>query len=136
LRFSRHPFGNTNHGDSKSNTGSAGQRSIAHLGLFCEFHGKNAHASANPWDGINALDALVLAYNNISALRQQMQPSERVHGCILEAPKVTNVIPDFTKVSYSVRSPTMEGARKLGQKVKNCFEAAGLATGCKVQISE
>jgi amidohydrolase len=117
-------------------TGIAGMPSVAHLGLFATFHGKNAHAGMNPWDGVNALDALVCAYNNISVLRQQMRPDERVHGCVVEAPKVNNVIPDMTKLNYSVRSATMDGCRKLGDKVVACFNAAALATGCTVEISE
>ncbi|OBT71212.1 hypothetical protein VF21_09876 [Pseudogymnoascus sp. 05NY08] len=129
-----HPGTQIGHGDN--NTGTAGQKSIAHLGIFCAFYGKNAHAGVNPWDGLNALDAVVSAYNNICFLRQQMRPEERLHGCIVEAPRVTNVIPAYTKVSYSIRSSTMEGTRKLGDRVKSCFEAAGLATGCRVEISE
>ena len=39
-----------------------------------------AHAALSPWEGTNALDAAVLAYNNISALRQQLKPTHRVHG--------------------------------------------------------
>lgn len=46
-----------------------------------EYVGANAHATL-AWEGINALDAAVLAYNNISALRQQVQPSHRIHGII------------------------------------------------------
>lgn len=111
-------------------------RSIAHLGIIASFHGKNAHAGANPWDGVNALDAVVASYNTISMLRQQMRPDERIHGCIMDAPKVTNVIPKYTQVMYSVRSPTMKGARELGDRVRACFEAAGLATGCKVELEE
>lgn len=39
-----------------------------------------AHAALSPWEGKNALDAAVLGYNNISALRQQLRPTHRVHG--------------------------------------------------------
>lgn len=39
-----------------------------------------AHAALSPWEGKNALDAAVLAYTNISALRQQLHPTHRVHG--------------------------------------------------------
>ena len=46
-----------------------------------EYVGANAHATL-AWEGINALDAAVLAYNNISALRQQVNPSHRIHGII------------------------------------------------------
>lgn len=117
-------------------TGSAGQRSIAHIGLTATFLGKNAHAGGNPWDGVNALDAVVCAYTNISVLRQQMTPDERVHGCILEAPKVAGVIPSRTKVGYSCRSPNADSALALADKVRRCFDAAALATGCRLEIEE
>ncbi|CAG8730243.1 7341_t:CDS:2, partial [Cetraspora pellucida] len=41
-----------------------------------EYFGKPAHASAMPYLGINALDAIVLAYNNIGLLRQQILPTD------------------------------------------------------------
>ena len=44
------------------------------------FHGKASHAAAFPWEGVNALDAAVMAYNNVAVLRQQMKPTWRVHG--------------------------------------------------------
>lgn len=131
-----HPFSTVGHGPDPKYTGSAGQRSIANLGLFATFHGKNSHAAANPWDGVNALDAVVCAYNNVSFLRQQMRPEERVHGCILESPKVTNVIPGYTKMEYSVRAPTMGACRALADKINNCFRAAALATGCRLELEE
>lgn len=46
-------------------------------------HSTSAHAALSPWEGRNALDAAVLAYNNISALRQQFKPTHRVHGIII-----------------------------------------------------
>ena len=42
----------------------------------------SAHAALSPWEGRNALDAAVTAYNSISALRQQLKPNVRVHGII------------------------------------------------------
>ena len=44
------------------------------------YTGKAAHASAQPWEGRNALDAAVLCYNNISVLRQQLKPYMQIHG--------------------------------------------------------
>lgn len=65
-----------------------------------------------------------------------MRPEERVHGCVLEGPKVANVIPDRTKVYYSVRSPLKSGVRQLGDRVVKCFEAAAIVTGCEIDIEE
>lgn len=48
--------------------------------MTVKYHGKASHAAAYPWEGVNALDAAVLAYSNLSVLRQQMKPTWRVHG--------------------------------------------------------
>ncbi|GMF70087.1 unnamed protein product [Aspergillus oryzae] len=95
-----------------------------------------AHAAVSPWEGINALDAVVAAYNNISMLRQQLRPDERVHGAILQAPSITNAIPELTRTRYTIRSRTMERTRQLGTRVRQCLEAGALATGCKIELEE
>ncbi|KAJ1027033.1 hypothetical protein NDA18_003053 [Ustilago nuda] len=95
------------------------------------YKGRTAHSGAAPWEGINALDAAVLAYNNISALRQQIQPSERVHGVIKGTNWAPNVVPGESTLIYNVRSPTVSGLKALTARVQKCFEAAALATGCK-----
>lgn len=48
--------------------------------MLVKYYGKASHAAAYPWEGVNALDAAVLAYNNISVLRQQLKPDWRIHG--------------------------------------------------------
>ncbi|KAF9892119.1 hypothetical protein FE257_002525 [Aspergillus nanangensis] len=104
--------------------------------IHCEFTGKSAHAGGNPWEGVNALDALITSYNNVAVFRQQMQPDERVHCAFLDTPKVANVIPSYTKAYWQVRSPTLKGLNRLMTKVRNCIEAGALATGCEVKIVE
>ena len=53
--------------------------------LKITYIGKASHAAGFPWDGVNALDAAVMAYTSISVLRQQMKPDWRIHGvyCVL-----------------------------------------------------
>src|SRR5262245_3817290 len=58
------------------------------------FTGKAAHASADPWVGVNALDACVGTYTAVSMLRQQIHPSCRVHGIITEGGQAPNIIPE------------------------------------------
>ena len=105
---------------------------VAREQIFCEFHGKAAHAGGNPWDGINALDAFVAAYNNISQLRQQIRDTDRIHAAVLDAPKVSNVIPAYTKVMFTTRSETLKSLKQLTSRVMNCVKAGALATGCEV----
>jgi amidohydrolase len=98
------------------------------------FTGKPAHAAAAPWEGINALDAVVAAYVNISLLRQQILPTQRVHGVIVDGGERPNIIPLSAKVDYYIRSPTKKTLKPLTEKVLKCFEAAATATGCKVEF--
>ncbi|KAF9693871.1 hypothetical protein EKO04_008415 [Ascochyta lentis] len=113
--------------------GLAGLKLIASHKFKTEFRGKPAHAAGEPWNGVNALDAAVSAYANVGLLRQQMEPDERVHGVIEAGGTVPNVITDYTRMNWNVRSPTIERADKLLDRVKNCLEAGALASGCKLE---
>ncbi|CAJ0554871.1 Ff.00g133840.m01.CDS01 [Fusarium sp. VM40] len=117
--------------------GTAGFSNVASYSLEGIYHGVSAHAGATPWEGINALDALVSAYLNVSMLRQQILPSERIHGAIVEAPKPSsNAIPALTKTEYTARSPTIRGAKDLAGRIRQCLEAGALATGCKLEVED
>ncbi|KAM7307447.1 peptidase M20 domain-containing protein 2 [Ixodes scapularis] len=107
---------------------------ILHLWLRVVFNGMASHAGQYPWDGVNALDAAVGAYVNVSMLRQQMKPDCRVHGVIKRGGLSSNVIPDETEMEYRVRAPTTRELVTLTEKVKGCFLAAAEATGCTVAI--
>lgn len=135
LTCNRHPTSEEEFSKEKVQ-GIGGRPTIACYDITAAYHGVSAHAAVNPWEGVNALDALVSAYNNISMLRQQIGPDERIHGAIMQAPTVTNAIPEFTRTKYTVRSRTEKGARALGERVRRCLDAAALATGCKVELDE
>lgn len=98
------------------------------------FTGKPAHAAAAPWEGINALDAVVAAYVNIALLRQQILPSQKIHGIIVSGGDRPNVIPMSASVDYYVRAASVKALKPLTEKVVKCFEAAATATGCKVDF--
>ncbi|CAA7266203.1 unnamed protein product [Cyclocybe aegerita] len=104
--------------------------------ISVEYFGHTAHAALSPWEGKNALDAAALGYNNISALRQQIRPTHRIHG-IFEQGKnwAINIIPDYAKFQCLVRAPTLKEVKETSKRVSKCFEAAGLATGCEVKIN-
>ena len=104
--------------------------------LSVAYTGKASHAGAFPWEGINALDAAVLAYNSISVLRQQMKPTWRVHGVALNGGTDPAVIPDETHLLYYIRTPMKSELNTLERKVVACFQAAAKATGCQVEIKQ
>ncbi|TCD61372.1 Serine/threonine-protein kinase [Steccherinum ochraceum] len=110
--------------------------SLALRQVEAQYHGHTAHAALAPWEGKNAMDAAVAAYNNISLLRQQLKPDNRVHGIISGRDWAVNIIPDYSKLDYIVRSETWAGVEATLPRVLACMEAAATATGCKVEIKE
>ena len=60
------------------------------------FTGLQSHASSDPWQGKNALDALILLFTSVGLWRQQLRPTARVHGIIREGGTAANIIPDRT----------------------------------------
>jgi amidohydrolase len=109
--------------------------SLACYELKMEFFGQAAHAAASPDKGINALDACVLAYNNISALRQQLTDDVRIHGIITHGGSASNIIPDYTAAEFLVRAEEKDHALAVLDKVKDCARAGALATGAEVKLT-
>lgn len=102
-------------------------------GIDFTFYGKEAHASSQNHLGINALDAAVLMYTNIGALRQQLRDDARVHGIILDGGTVVNSIPQKSKLRLEMRAKDQGYFLEVIEKVKKCAEAAALATGCSLE---
>jgi amidohydrolase len=98
------------------------------------YHGKEAHASAFPELGINALDALTVAQTAIGLLRQHIRPTDRVHGIILKGGDAPNVVPAHTSARYMVRAETLCDLEEIQTKVRRCFEAGALATGATLEM--
>ena len=106
---------------------------IAIQQLEVTYHGKAAHAAAAPQVGRNALDAAVLGYVNVAALRQHIRPDERIHGIFTEAGEAPNVVPARAAATWYVRSPTVRGLQKLKGRVLSCLQAGADAAGCTME---
>ncbi len=109
---------------------------LAITSLEVEYHGRAAHAAASPQHGINALDALVTAYNAISQLRQHIASDERVHGIITNGGQAANVVPDHTSGLFFVRARRRADLEALEKRVIECFRAGATATGARLTISK
>lgn len=95
------------------------------------FKGKASHAAANPEDGINALDALVLVFNAIGLLRQQLPKDVRIHGIVTRGGDAPNIIPDDTEARFYVRAATVKRMMEVYHQLERIVEGAALQTGCK-----
>jgi amidohydrolase len=97
-----------------------------------EFFGKAAHAAAKPEEGINALEALLLTFASINALRQHLRDDARIHGIITHGGDAANIVPDHTKAGFIIRAADTPYATEVLEKVRACAEGAALATGARL----
>lgn len=100
------------------------------------FAGKEAHASAAPWEGANALDALTIAQVALGLSRQQFRPADQVHGIVVEGGSAANIIASRAVGRFMARSSTSARLDELRRRVNACFEAGALATGTTLVIEE
>uniref|UniRef100_A0A3B4DWY0 Peptidase M20 domain-containing protein 2 n=1 Tax=Pygocentrus nattereri TaxID=42514 RepID=A0A3B4DWY0_PYGNA len=107
---------------------------VAEHDVVVKYHGRASHASAYPCEGVNALDAAVMAYSNLSVLRQQLRPDWRIHGIIKHGGVKPNNVPDYSELEYYLRTPSHRDLATIRAKVEACFRAAAMATGCEVEI--
>lgn len=108
---------------------------IAFHGLDAVYTGEAAHAAAHPWQGRNALDAAVLGYMNIAALRQHIGPQERIHGIFTDGGERPNIVPARAAMNWYVRAADLEALERLRPRVVAALEAGAQAAGCEVSIT-
>ena len=106
---------------------------LACQGISVEFFGKASHAAGRPEDGINALEAMILSFNAIDALRQHIKSKARIHGIITDGGQAPNVVPAHSAGNFLVRASDEVYLTELKEKVLNCFKGAAQATGARLE---
>ena len=114
---------------------SAEPAMIAFQQFDVHYHGKAAHASAFPEQGINAADAITIAQTAIGLLRQHIHQTDRIHGIVLRGGEAPNVVPAHTCARYVVRAKHAKELAAVRAKVMRCFEAGALATGARLEVA-
>jgi amidohydrolase len=112
---------------------SATTQALACITLEVEFFGKAAHAATRPETGINALEAMLLSFAAINALRQHTLDKARIHGIISDGGEAPNVVPAHSAGSFLVRAEDKDYLEELKEKVLNCFVGASVATGARLE---
>src|SRR3546814_3501885 len=108
---------------------------IAVQEVSATYTGHAAHAAAAPHLGRNALDAAVLGYVNVAALRQHIRPDERIHGVFGEGGDKPNIVPSRARTDWMVRSPSIVSLGPLKERFVACLEAGAAAAGCTVELA-
>jgi metal-dependent amidase/aminoacylase/carboxypeptidase family protein len=100
-----------------------------------DFRGKASHAASAPDEGINALDAVILTFNGINALRQHVTSDVRIHGIIKEGGKAANIVPDRAIAQFYVRAGKKKYLKEVVEKVKSIARGASIMTGAALETS-
>ena len=115
---------------------SMGAVTLAMYSVEFDFHGKAAHASINPQDGVNALDGVLSMFFNMNAMRQYLRSDARVHGIITNGGKASNVIPDFAQCQFEIRAKTRGYLDEIRRRLIAVAESAAEATGTTVEYRD
>lgn len=122
-------------GDKKVLTGPV---SNGFIGKEVKFIGKEAHAGSAPYEGINALNAAMLAINNVHAQRETFKEADRVrfHPIITKGGDIVNVVPADVRMESYVRARTISGMIDANMKVNRALMAGAMAVGAGIEITE
>ncbi|WP_439106840.1 amidohydrolase [Congregibacter sp.] len=118
------------------NIEASAQSTQSLVDFLVEFDGQSAHAAGDPWNGRSASDALELYAHGINAYREHIEPTVRIHYHIMDAGKVVNVVPDYSKIWVRVRDRSREGMTPVYERVKEMAEGAAILAdvGYKVTL--
>lgn len=108
-------------------------KALAAISLDVEFFGREAHASSHNDEGINALDAMILAFNSINALRQHIKDGSRIHGIITDGGEAANIIPGHASGAFLLRSADEPYLEILKGRVIKCLRGAAEATNARLE---
>src|SRR5215208_4098755 len=98
------------------------------------FHGKTAHGGVNPWDGKDAVDAVVLMDIGMDKLREHLRPTYRAHRTITHGGVQPNIIPEMGQIWWFVRDATGPWAKENFDKLVNIGKGAALMTGTTMEM--
>ncbi|WP_306463216.1 amidohydrolase [Solihabitans fulvus] len=113
---------------------SCASTSLAIVDFEVHYRGRAAHAAAAPQLGVNAADAITVAQVAIGLARQHLEPNQLVSGIVTRGGTASNIVPDHTTAVFDLRAADFDSLARLDKRIRNCFEAGALATGCTHEI--
>lgn len=127
-----------------STTGDAGRTmqiggtSNGFIGKLARFIGREAHAAGAPHEGVNALNAAMVALMAVNAQRDTFRDEDHVrfHPILTKGGDLVNVVPAEVKMESYVRAKTLDAMLDANQKVNRALKAGAMALGAEVEITD
>lgn len=128
-----HSHGNTSERKLYINGASSG-----FLGKMVQFVGKEAHSGGAPHEGVNALNAAMIAMMGIHTQREVFKDEDgiRVHPIITKGGDLVNIVPADVRMETYVRGKKVSAILEANQLVNRALKAGAYCVGAEVVINE
>ncbi|MET9547119.1 amidohydrolase [Streptomyces sp. NPDC006627] len=100
------------------------------------YHGRAAHPTGNPTEGIDALGALIQLFNTLGVLDRRLPAGSHVQGIVTDGGRATNIVPEYAEGLFGLRGATASALADLVEELSSCARGVALATGTKAEIAE
>ncbi len=126
------------HGTNAHDYINCSAKNVGFVAKTVKFIGKEAHAGAAPWAGVNALNAASLALMAINSIRETLKDQDciRIHPIITKGGTLVNIVPDDVRMEMYVRGATIESIKDANAKVNRAIRGCAYAIGCEVEITD
>jgi len=114
---------------------SAATQTLASQYLNVEFFGQAAHTIAQPERGNSALEAMILAFNNVNLFAKGLDNHNHVHGIITDGGNMASLIPAYTAATFLVRAKDKAALGELKPALLDCFTQAAKDTNTQLEYT-
>ncbi len=80
------------------------------------------------------LAALPRSIHAVGLLRQHLEPRQLVHGIVTDGSAAPNIVPARATAVHNLRAADSDSLQRLENRVRACFEAGAIATGCNHEV--
>ncbi|GAA0477590.1 amidohydrolase [Streptomyces sp. NPDC046215] len=99
------------------------------------FHGRAAHPTGNPAEGVDALAALIQLFTALDVLQRRLPPGSHVQGIVTEGGRATNIVPDLAQGRFGLRAATTVALEGLVSELGRCADGIATATGTRAEVA-
>ncbi|WP_053644246.1 MULTISPECIES: amidohydrolase [unclassified Streptomyces] len=100
------------------------------------FHGRAAHPTGSPTEGIDALGALIQLFNALGVLHKRLPSGSHVQGIVTDGGRATNIVPEYAEGLFGLRGGTTTALEELVEELRTCARGVALATGTTVEVTD
>ncbi|WP_225803304.1 amidohydrolase [Streptomyces sp. NK15101] len=100
------------------------------------FHGRAAHPTGSPTEGIDALGALIQLFNTLGVLGRRLPTGSHVQGIVTDGGRATNLVPAYAEGLFGLRGETTSALERLVEELRSCAEGVALATRTRVEVTD